>query len=113
MRAHPAQTTAVLPLILGIASCGCALAGIAAWTGYARNAGASIQAVFSRTPPEAHHFAVLAGWHGLALMLLGLLAVGLALYVRAGKGISLEAKWASGVGLVLGAVTLLLTLHLV
>jgi hypothetical protein len=113
IRLPGARPTADLPLILGIASSGCGLAGLAAWTGYARNAGASIRAVISRAPAEAHRLAVLAEWCSLAQMLLGLSAVGLAWYVRTRRGVSSLAKWVSGVGLVLGIVVLMLRLLMV
>jgi hypothetical protein len=113
MKVNGARSTLELPLILGIASAGSALAGLAAWAGYARDAGDSIRAVISRVPTEAHRLAELAGWWSLAQLLLGLLAVGLALYVRSRGGISGGARWVSGAGLVLGAAALLLTLLLV
>ncbi len=41
-----------LPLFLGFVCSASALAGLAAWIGYARNAGAPIQAVHVRAPAQ-------------------------------------------------------------
>jgi hypothetical protein len=105
--------TVEFPLTLVIASLGCGLAGLAAWIGYARNAGGAIRAVTFGTPAEAHRLAALAGWCSLAQMILGFLALGLALYVMSRTNISDPAKWASGVAFALGVGVLLLTLLLV
>jgi hypothetical protein len=102
-----------LPLILGIASSGCAAAGVAAWVGYARTAGAAIQAVVSRTPAETHGLAALAEWYRLAHLLLGLSAVGLAWYALTRTGISRPAKWVGRGALVFGVMVFLLILLIV
>ncbi len=99
--------------VLGILSCACAVAGIGAWAGYARNAGAGATAMALRRHAEADHFVALAGWCGLTQMLLGGFAVGLAWFVWTRKGISRLDQWASGVGFFLGAVALLLMLLIV
>jgi len=53
MTARGALPGLELPLFLGFVSSGCALAGLAAWIGCARNAGAPIQAVHVRARAEA------------------------------------------------------------
>ncbi len=100
-------------LPLTITSVGCALAGLAAWIGYARNSGRAIQAVVVAMPAEAHRLTVLAGWYSLAQIVLGFLAVGLALYERRRRNSPGLARWTSAVGLCLGIGVLLLMLLLV
>jgi hypothetical protein len=103
----------VLTLILGIASTGCSLAGLAAWIGYSRNAGSAIRAVTFGTHAEAHRLAAVTEWCSVAQMILGFLAIALTWYIRSRANISVPAKWVSGAGFVVGALVLLLTLFLV
>ena len=100
--------------VLGILSCACAVAGIGAWAGYARNAGAwshsdgTRRACGSRSLRRPRRL-VQSGPNALGRIRR---RPGLVRLDQEGNLLGLD-QWASGVGFFLGAVALLLMLLIV